>query len=190
MPRHGYVPWWAPGKRPTDPETGAKACKMCPNTVGARRREYCSEECREDYLVRTSGSYARAKVERRDKGVCAICSTDTATLEKKLNEAALVDWEANESHRGRWFHVSWVYGRNSSAIGPGEKRVRDEMRGRGFRPGVALWEMDHITPVIEGGGGCGLDNLRTLCVPCHRQVTKDLARRRRKQRPLFGSEAR
>ena len=37
-----------------------------------------------------------------------------------------------------------------------------------------LWDMDHIIPVVEGGGGCGLDNLRTLCIPCHRKVTKKL----------------
>lgn len=37
-----------------------------------------------------------------------------------------------------------------------------------------LWEMDHIVPVVEGGGSCGLDNLRTLCVPCHKAATKEL----------------
>jgi len=47
----------------------------------------------------------------------------------------------------------------------------------GFNRGH-LWEMDHIRPVSEGGGLCGLDNLRTLCVPCHRDETADLARRR------------
>jgi 5-methylcytosine-specific restriction protein A len=44
------------------------------------------------------------------------------------------------------------------------------------------WEMDHIIPVIEGGGSCGLENLRTLCIPCHREVTKELARRRSRAR--------
>jgi 5-methylcytosine-specific restriction enzyme A len=34
--------------------------------------------------------------------------------------------------------------------------------------------MDHVVPVVEGGGECGLDGLRTLCVPCHRKVTLDL----------------
>lgn len=40
-----------------------------------------------------------------------------------------------------------------------------------------VWEMDHIVPVVEGGGSCGLENLRTLCVPCHRAVTAELKRR-------------
>lgn len=37
-----------------------------------------------------------------------------------------------------------------------------------------LWEMDHILPVVEGGGACGLDNLRTLCRDCHKRVTAEL----------------
>lgn len=43
-------------------------------------------------------------------------------------------------------------------------------------------EVDHILPVSEGGGGCGLDNLRTLCVCCHRHETRKLAARRAEQR--------
>ena len=29
------------------------------------------------------------------------------------------------------------------------------------------WHADHIRPVYKGGGLCDLDNLRTLCLPCH-----------------------
>ena len=29
------------------------------------------------------------------------------------------------------------------------------------------WHADHIRPVYKGGGLCHLENLRTLCVPCH-----------------------
>jgi 5-methylcytosine-specific restriction enzyme A len=41
----------------------------------------------------------------------------------------------------------------------------------------SLWDADHIVPVVEGGGECDLDNLRTLCLRCHRQVTSDLRER-------------
>jgi 5-methylcytosine-specific restriction endonuclease McrA len=50
------------------------------------------------------------------------------------------------------------------------ERVSKSLKGQG-------WHMDHIVPVAEGGGSCGLDNLRTLCIPCHRIVTADLKRR-------------
>ena len=43
--------------------------------------------------------------------------------------------------------------------------------------GYQMWEMDHTIPVSEGGGCCGLDNLRTLCVRCHKTVTARLAAR-------------
>ena len=33
------------------------------------------------------------------------------------------------------------------------------------------WEADHIVPVADGGGECGLDNYRLLCRPCHLRIT-------------------
>lgn len=35
-----------------------------------------------------------------------------------------------------------------------------------------FWQVDHVTAVFQGGGECHLDNLRTLCTPCHREVTR------------------
>jgi hypothetical protein len=37
-----------------------------------------------------------------------------------------------------------------------------------------FWQADHIIAVAEGGGGCGLDNLRTLCTSCHSIETEKL----------------
>lgn len=33
------------------------------------------------------------------------------------------------------------------------------------------WEADHIISVVEGGGGCLLDNYQTLCIRCHKLKT-------------------
>ncbi len=44
--------------------------------------------------------------------------------------------------------------------------------------GQRLWEMDHVLPVSEGGGACGLDGLQTLCWRCHQKETTALAGRR------------
>ena len=37
--------------------------------------------------------------------------------------------------------------------------------------GGGLWDADHIIPVKDGGGQCGLENIRTLCILCHKNVT-------------------
>jgi len=51
------------------------------------------------------------------------------------------------------------------------------LRERGFVPRRSLWELDHIVPLIDGGGH-ELDNLQTLCTPCHRKKTAEEARSR------------
>ena len=38
-------------------------------------------------------------------------------------------------------------------------------------------EFDHIVPVVEGGGFCGPENIRTLCRACHCLETRALRRR-------------
>jgi 5-methylcytosine-specific restriction endonuclease McrA len=55
----------------------------------------------------------------------------------------------------------------------GRAATRRRARGTGH-----LWQADHILPVVEGGGSCGLENYRTLCTDCHRGETAELARRR------------
>ena len=42
-----------------------------------------------------------------------------------------------------------------------------------------LWDADHIIPVVDGGGECDLENIRTLCLICHRAETSKLLRRLR-----------
>lgn len=49
-------------------------------------------------------------------------------------------------------------------------------------PRNAGWQADHIRPVAEGGGSCGLENLRTLCTACHNRETAKLAARRAEAR--------
>lgn len=44
------------------------------------------------------------------------------------------------------------------------------------------WECDHIVPVIEGGGLCGIEGYRTLCRTCHKAATAALAKRRAERR--------
>ena len=52
-----------------------------------------------------------------------------------------------------------------------------KLRAKGFVPRRSLWELDHIVPLIDGGSH-DLDNLQTLCTPCHKTKTAAEARAR------------
>jgi len=103
-------------------------------------------------MKRTKHSYARQQVFERDRGVCAICGTKTIDVLSRINIL-----------RNRGMDNTIMAEMLEMPIG----KLHDGI----------LWEMDHILPVSEGGGNCDLDNLRTLCVWCHREETKDLKRR-------------
>jgi 5-methylcytosine-specific restriction endonuclease McrA len=124
-------------------------------------------------LLRTNPAYARQCVEERDRGICQRCGRDTTPL------ADIYQWAKGHyddlfpclkplrAWGGRWFErrifSHFFHGDLAALIGV-------------TRLGVA-WEMDHEIPVAEGGGECGLENLRTLCIPCHRDVTRELKKR-------------
>ena len=42
----------------------------------------------------------------------------------------------------------------------------------------AVWHVDHLVPVAQGGGECGRLNLRCLCVLCHARKTRQEAQAR------------
>jgi hypothetical protein len=106
--------------------------------------------------IRTSPAYARAQVYARDLGRCADCGTDTDALWKDLLDLSFRDLD-------------------------GYTHLYRELRERGFPPhrldALNLWDMNHKVPVCEGGGSCGLENLETLCLPCHARETAALMAR-------------
>ena len=134
---------------------GRPLCRWCRlEILAGRRRSFCSEFCVHQWRLRSDPGYLRDQVFLRDGGSCALCATDTVAAYGELQRS-----------RGR---------------------VRAELLAMwGFSSVGArrsLWDADHILPVAEGGGQCDLGNLRTLCLPCHREVTADLRRRLRERR--------
>jgi len=131
---------------------GVKCCRYCRNPITqSRRRTFCSQVCVDEYMIRSSGSYLRRAVYKRDLGICADCGVDTKTLARQLLSFAKESLERKELLTT--YDIS-------------EKRV---IRKR--RNGGGLWDADHIIPVKDGGGCCGLDNLKTLCISCHKKKT-------------------
>jgi 5-methylcytosine-specific restriction protein A len=137
---------------PTGPN-GLPLCRWCELEILARRRRtFCSDYCVDQWRLRTDPGYLRDQVFARDRGVCRLCQADTVAIYAALKRARGAARTAGLS----------LYGLKSIAA----RR--------------SLWDADHIRPVAEGGGQCDLDNLRTLCLPCHREVTAQLRLRLRK----------
>ena len=146
--------------------TGKRLCAWCERAeVGKGRRKYCGEECAEAYAVSRSPAFARLKVWYRDQGVCAICGFDSKAMRIQV-DATMKD----------------IGERSRFAVC---REIRDAFHGLGFTrvhlsflcfQSYWLWDADHIVPVVEGGQST-LENLRTLCVPCHKAETAHHKRR-------------
>ena len=128
-------------------------CRWCKGAVSGRRRTFCSDACVHEWRLRSSTSYLRECVFERDAGVCALCRLDTHKLRRRIMRLPF-------AQRMR------------------ELRALQEC-GAIHKKRKSWWEADHIVPVVEGGDS-SLDNMRTLCIPCHRGATRELAARRRR----------
>jgi 5-methylcytosine-specific restriction protein A len=167
---------------------GRALCRYCQKEVPIGRRSFCSEDCVHEWKVRSQPPYARECVAARDHGVCAVCGLDTERLVRE-NKAAYQEFRENywrDNRFGQWYEFNQA-----------SRFWLEQVSGRkGWPKGTtlhsALWHMDHIQPVVEGGGSCGLDNLRTLCLPCHLDVTRELrgrlAQAKQSNRPGKGTE--
>lgn len=132
-------------------ENGYNLCRYCNNSVKPPRRTICSVECSNEILIRTNHKYMKNCVYKRDKAICCLCHKDTKTIKQELfnnyNNKNNILKKYNISLKRRIYKNKW---------------------------GGGLWDVDHIKPVKEGGGCCGLDNLRTLCINCHKMVTRNM----------------
>lgn len=129
----------------------ALMCRWCKGVVSGRRRTFCSDACVHEWRLRSSPTYLRECVFERDRGVCAVCGTDTHALRQRILRLPFA-----------------VRMREIRAL---------QQAGATHRRRKSWWEADHIRPVVEGGDS-SLENMRTLCIPCHREATRALRRRR------------
>lgn len=124
---------------------GRPLCRWCNLEVPPRRFTFCSAWCVHEWKLRTDPGYLREQVFGRDRGVCALCRVNT--------RAAYFDLRRARGTQRLKLLARW-----------GLKRLNRK----------TLWDADHILPVAEGGGECDLDNIRTLCLACHRRATLEL----------------
>ena len=136
-------------------EDGLTCCRWCGKGVKPPKRTMCSKECVHELNLRINGRYLRNCVYKRDKGICAICNIDTKKTASSIRS----------SYGDEKIKLLEEY-----SISP-KRKIWIQKYGGG------LWDADHIIPVKEGGGLCGLENIRTLCIKCHKAETKILAKK-------------
>lgn len=147
---------------------GRRLCARCGTEVPKGRQSWCSQKCIDEYLDRTDPARRRARVFERDGGICQLCGRGVGQLDDWLNGHAERNGKGRDS-AGTYLQRSHFLRRRGLLGGQGQ-----------------LYDCDHIVPQIEGGSH-ELENLRTLCVPCHKEETRKLAARRAgKPRLPFG----
>jgi len=175
-----------------DPD-GVRRCRCgCGEPVEKGRRNWASQRCIDQHRIRSDPGFVRRTVEERDRGVCAACGIDTAAESARLT-GLLADLGTEVSTELSWEPVArTLHGPLAAWLGLPAQSLSPFRDWPDRDPWPATlwirwrveipWEADHVTPVIEGGGECGLDGYRTLCLPCHRRETAALARRRARAR--------
>lgn len=132
-------------------------CRWCEKNVhqfSSKRRTFCSDECVHEYRLRSSPAYMRQQVRKRDKCICSLCGLNCFALAKELRRLS-------KSGQAHLEEITF----KTKGLEP-VKFLGTKKR--------SLWAADHILPVVEGGGECGLENMRTLCLWCHKKVTAEL----------------
>lgn len=138
------------------PKLGGQ-CRLCRNTLTGRQRSWCSKKCyfqawEHAQIARGSSEHMRKALKRRDKEICAKCNRDCATVKKIFDRvgSSILKYEWKDRSLHPYYMV---------------------MRYFGFTPYKHTWEADHILELRDGGEHT-LDNLQTLCIPCHKEKTK------------------
>jgi 5-methylcytosine-specific restriction protein A len=161
-------------------KTRTGMCRWCGRKLTAKRRTFCGEECVHEWKCRTDPGYQATQVLKRDGGVCALCSRNCLALERELLNIARMDL-AIHMRRADTAVILSLLGRTDLYVG---FHVRCDQLGLSKKRRLQIgtrrfWDMDHRVPVAEGGGACGLENLRTLCWVCHDGETAKLRARLR-----------
>ncbi|MFC6770310.1 HNH endonuclease [Halorubrum pallidum] len=164
-----------------DVEPGTE-CRICGRNVEDGRRKVCSDYCdniQTAVMGMLNWSSLRRRVIDRDDETCTQCGWDreirrrarehirgliaeaageqpTSPSMKELGEQDDVDWD---QHRQRY--REWRERRDAAKDKYGDPE-------RDF--GRSL-EVDHITPIADGGHPFDPGNLQTLCTKCHTEKT-------------------
>ena len=152
-----------------------KICRWCGKPVPAGRRTWCSNKCVDEYQMVSDWNYVRKKVFERDGGICALCGIDCSAVKAAAREMLTKIKSIQGYYRSPKIASSLM------GLHNGFDLFHKFLKENKIYLNRSMWEVDHIIPVVEGGGLCGLDNLRTLCIWCHANETKKLRSRMKRK---------
>jgi HNH endonuclease len=145
-----------------------RRCAYCAGELGTASRNggvistYCSKECADEGRLKRGGMFASSQIRTQvfalEGGVCRLCGIDAHALYTRIVSLAPAE------RLNALCNVHWKLPKSSKAL---ERLLQHPKEGD-------FWQADHIKAVAEGGGGCDLENFRTLCVPCHAMETEKL----------------
>ena len=197
LPRSGGLPRFEEERATRGLRVPRGRCRECGEPVSGRRRSWCSDACVQGFRLRSDPGYQRHAVELRDQGRCAVCGRDCRELARRLRVLRLVPYSLllgvlRSSELPTW----WSPDDRFPGRGREERRrlvleAVELYRDLGVWPGPnghaphldrsTWWDMDHAQPLAEGGSH-DLENLRTLCIPCHAAASAEGAGRRARAR--------
>lgn len=142
---------------------GNPLCRWCSKIVIPPKKTFCSKECVHEWKIRSNITYLRKVIVKRDKGICALCKINCLQICRGFKRPL------RGETREQW-----------------KRRVAATRRKYGIpKHRMTAYDVDHIVPVVEGGGAGIKDllsNLRILCLKCHKKVTAKLAAKRAKEK--------
>jgi 5-methylcytosine-specific restriction enzyme A len=122
-------------------KNGRLLCRWCRREVPKGRRTFCGDDCVQEWRIRSDPQYVRTLLFDRDNGICAECGLDTIAEWHRLK---LLEREDPKSYAK-------------------ECATRKVPKNR-----KSFWDSDHVVAVSQGGGECGLEGFRSLCIWCHK----------------------
>jgi 5-methylcytosine-specific restriction enzyme A len=158
---HPKAGWCNIKKLPKGPN-GRALCRFCKTEVPKGRRSFCCDDCVHEWKLRSNTAYLRHHTFLRDHGICNKCSKNTIKVQGELLEEF-----------------------KPIKFKPWTEEYKEFLKKHDItyhQMTTTLWHTDHITPVVEGGGLCGLDGVQTLCIWCHKEETKALRGRLKKKK--------
>ncbi|KAL6554724.1 hypothetical protein OROHE_007463 [Orobanche hederae] len=136
-------------------------CKLCQTPCKGNNEKVpqyfedllCNLDCFEEYRSRTSNRFIREEIFKIERGICTNCKLKCHQLVKDLK---LLSIEKRQEYIRK---VAPTIAKRQLY-----KLVHDPSEGN-------AWHANHIIPAYKGRGECKLENMRTLCVACHADVT-------------------